>query len=72
MRREDSLHSRGSQLGDESANSVCHRHLAHRRHVFCKLKLLANAIKTDWKDENELTQIAPEGDSNYLGFSRST
>lgn len=39
--------ARGSRLADESANTVCHHDLEHKRHVFCKLKLFANATKTD-------------------------
>lgn len=38
--------ARGSHLTDESANTICHHDLVHKRHVFCKLKFFANAIKT--------------------------
>lgn len=40
--------ARGSHLTDESANTICHHNLEDKRHVFSKLKLFANAIKTDW------------------------
>lgn len=39
--------SRGSHLTDESANIICHRDLEHKRRAFCKLKLFAEAVKTD-------------------------
>lgn len=39
--------ARGSHLTDESANTICHHDLEHKRRVFCKLKLFAEAIKMD-------------------------
>lgn len=53
--------ARGSHLTDESANSICHHDLEHKRHVFCELKLFPRAIKTDGiMKMNDLKQCLQE------------